>query len=178
MKKRKTVCIIMVLLALIIIPIYLICNSDKYRNIQSTNLSGENIGGVSLMEKYSESDVEKIFGKVTKKTEENNYYNYDYATQQFIVDLKADKDNTIVEIYTGLIDTSLKTNKGITKGSTFADVENSYGSNYLKKKYTDFMGSGNGYWITYVDKNSRAKITFEFNEYNNGNLTNMTLLKY
>lgn len=169
---------IIVIIAIMTLSIYLIYNGDKYKRIESTNLSGENIGGVSLMEKYNVSDVEKIFGKVTKKTKEKNYYNYEYATQQFVVFLKVDKYNNIIRVSTDLADTSLKTNKGITKGSTFTEVEKSYGSNFLKKKYTDFMGSGNGYWITYVDKNSRSKITFEFNEHNNGELSNMSLCKY
>lgn len=77
-----------------------------------------------------------------------------------------------------ILATSLKTNEGITKGSTFADVEKSYGDNFLKKNYKNFMGSGKGYWITYVDKNNRSKITFEFNEHNDERVSYIIFSKY
>lgn len=177
MKKHKMM-ITIVVIVLMTLSVYLICNYYKYKKIESTNLSGENICGVYLMEKYNENEIEKKFGKVTKQTEEKNYYNYEYATQQFIIFLKVDKDNNIIRIAADLEDASLKTSKGIAKGSTFNDVQKSYGSNFLKESYADFMGSGNGYWIIYIDKNNRSKITFEFNEHNNGELSNMSLCKY
>jgi hypothetical protein len=36
----------------------------------------------------------------------------------------------------------------------------------IKKTYSDFMGSGNGCDITYVDKEQNTSIEFEFNENN------------
>ncbi|HEX9063184.1 MAG TPA: hypothetical protein VF941_23675 [Clostridia bacterium] len=177
MKKRKVVTII-IIIAIIAIITYLLYNSNEYKKIKSTNLSKENIGGVYLLEKYNEIDIEKVFGKVTKKTKEDDYNNYEYATKQFVVFLKVDKDNNIIRIAADLGDNSLKTSKGINKSSTFTDVEKSYGGNFLKKKYPNFMNSGNGYWITYVDKSSMSKITFEFNELNKGELSNMSLEKY
>lgn len=33
-----------------------------------------------------------------------------------------------------------------------------------KKTYSDFMGSGDGYDVTYIDKEQKTSIEFEFNE--------------
>jgi hypothetical protein len=178
MKKHKIVPIIIFIIAIIALSVYFIYNRDKYRNIKITDLNGENINGISLMEKYNESDIEKKFGKVTTKSEDKNYRIYGYYTQQYDVSLHVDKDNNIMKINAGFPDTFLKTNRGITKGSTFADVEKYYGSNYLKKKHGDFMMSGDWYTITYVDKNNRSKITFVFSELNNWELSSISLCRY
>ncbi|HEX9026524.1 MAG TPA: hypothetical protein VF839_08715 [Clostridium sp.] len=46
----------------------------------------------------------------------------------------------------------------------FSDVQKAYGDNYFKKTYRDFMGSGDGYIITYVDKEQNISMEFEFSE--------------
>lgn len=178
MKKHRIFYLMIPLIIIIAVVTFIEINSDKYRKIESTDLSEENINGISLMEKCNESEVEKVLGKITKKVEDKNSYTYEYATQRFIVDLTVDKGNNIIEIGTGLMDNSLKTKKGITKNSTLADVENAYGKSFLKKKYTDFMGSGNGYSITYIDKNNKSQIIFGFSEYNDGKLSSVSLSKY
>jgi hypothetical protein len=54
--------------------------------------------------------------------------------------MHSDDRNKFIGIYATMTDTSLKTNKEITKGNTIEEVEKVYGSNFLKKKYSDFMG--------------------------------------
>ena len=178
MKKHKIVPLIIFLIAIIALSVYFIYNADKYRTIKSTDLNGENINGVSLMKKYNESDIEKIFGKVTTKSEDKNYSIYGTYTEQYDLSLYVNKDNNIMKINAGLQDISLKTNKGITKGSTLADVEKYYGINYFRKNHSDFMGSGDWYTITYVDKNNRSKITFSFSELHNWELSSISLYSY
>jgi hypothetical protein len=147
--------------------------------IESTDLTEETIGGMALMDKYDDAAIEKVFGKEYRKVEDESYYTYLYTTQQFIVDLKVDKDNNLISIGIGLIDNSFSTNRGITKGSTLSEVEWAYGTKYLKKKYSDFIGSGEGYFITYVDKSNKSQIIFEFNIQNKQeSLKNIRLSKY
>jgi hypothetical protein len=147
--------------------------------IESTDLTEETIGGMALMDKYDDAAIEKVFGKEYKKVEDESYYTYLYTTQQFIVDLKVDKDNNLISMGIGLIDNSFSTNRGITKGSTLSEVEWAYGTKYLKKRYSDFMGSGEGYFITYVDKSNKSQIIFEFNIQNKQeSLKDIRLSKY
>lgn len=174
MKKHYRIYIIIFVIIIGTVMIFKVLNNDKYKKIESTNLIGENINGVYIMEKYDENKIEKAFGELFSKNEDKDYCNYIYPT----VSLKVDKDNNIIGIYSIGADTSLKTVKEITKGNTIKDVEKAYGSNFLKKKYRDFMGSGDGYTITYVDKNNRIQISFEFNEHSNWEVCNVSLYKY
>ena len=178
-KKNRIICIISSLITLMLLSILFINGHDKYRRTESIDLGEENINGISLMGKYSEDSIEKILGKVLNKVEDKNYTIYEYGTQQFMGSLKVDKENNIISIAIGLGDNSFKTNREITKGSTFSDVQQAYSNNFFKKKYTNFMGSGDGYFITYIDKNNECQIMFEFNKQSNEEtLMNIILSKY
>jgi len=166
------------------LSLFFINGRDKFRKIESTDLSGENINEISLMEKYNENAVEKILGKLYKKIEEKKYDIYSYATHQSrnpsvipVGELNVDKNNNIISIAIGSGATPLKTNKGITKGATFSDVRQAYGNYFLEEKYTGFMGSSDGYFITYVDKNNKYQLKFEFNN-DVETLANVSLSKY
>jgi|GEM_PF-4208809 len=174
MKKYYRIYIIIFLIIIGTVMIFRVINNDRYKKIESINLIEENINGVYIMEKYDASKIEKIFGELFSKNEDKDYCNYIYPT----VSLKVDKDNNIIGIYPIMADTSLKTIKEITKGNTIEDVEKAYGSNFLKKKYGDFMASGDGYFITYVDKNNRIRLGFEFNEHSNWEVCNISFYKY
>jgi hypothetical protein len=152
---------------------------DKYRKVESIDLSGENISGISLLDKYDEKEIEKIFGKVHKRIEEGKLCTYEYATQQIIVSLKVDKDNNIISIFSELGDNTPKTKNGLTKDSSFSYIKKIYGDSFLKKEYRDFMGSGDGYFITYVDKVNKVQIQFGFSKLDNKEtLSGIKLSKY
>ncbi|AFS78477.1 hypothetical protein Curi_c14670 [Gottschalkia acidurici 9a] len=174
MKKYYRNYIIIFLIIIGTVIVFREINIDKYKKIKSTNLSKENINGVYLMQKYDAIKIENIFGELFSKSEDKDYSNYIYSP----VSLKVDRDNNIIGIYTVKIDTSLKTTKGITKGISSEDVEKAYGNNFLKKEYSDFMGSSDGYFITYADKNNKIRLSFEFNEHSNWEVCNISFYKY
>ena len=175
--KRKMLSIL-VLIALIFFSIYVIYSRDKYREIESTDLSTESIGGLSLMEKYNKKAVEKKFGQLINKLKKNKSYVYQYQSGGSMLLLEVDKDDNIVKIEVTFGDTSMKTNNGMTKISTLDDIKKAYGSNFLEEEHNDFMGSGAWQEITYVDKDSMSKITFILYEYEDWNLGTVILSKY
>lgn len=178
-KKRLWFYIIPALVVLAVLFALYVTHYDKYSRIESINLDSENINGISLMSKYDEAAVEKILGKVYTQYEKEDYHMYLYDTTQFSVAVKADEQNDITGIYCSNIDDSLKTSRDIAKGSTFFDIRKAYGDSFIKKSYSDFMGSGDGYFITYADKSRRSQLQFEFNNLSGETvLTGISLSKY
>lgn len=178
-KKRLWVYVILALAILSALSAFCIKHYDRYWRVESTDLSSENINGISLMSRYDEAAVEKILGKVYTQYEKENYHMYLYDTPQFSVAVKIDEQNDITGIYCSNIDDSLKTSRETAKGSTFFDIQKAYGDSFIKKSYSDFMGSGDGYFITYADKSRRSQLQFEFNNLSGETvLTGISLSKY
>ena len=177
MKKHKIV-LLLALITLIVFSIYVIYSSDKYREIESTDLSQESIGGLSLMDKYNKVDIEKKFGQLTNEYKKNSSYIYEFQSQKGILFLKVDKDNNIVRIELQFKDSSIETDRGMTKVSTFYDITEAYGNKYLKEENKDFMGRREYKEISYVDKKIMSKISFMLYEYEDWTLGHVVLSRY
>lgn len=114
----------------------------------------------ALEEKFGKLTNDNINKKGLRGLEFDNYPYYAY--------FQIDKDNEVAWISVGYPnksdDTKFVTSRGIGLESKFSDVLKAYGDNYAKKTYSDFMGSGDGYDVTYIDKEQKTSIEFEFNE--------------
>lgn len=121
------------------------------------------------------------------KTYETGIRGLEFDNPPYYSYIQADKNNQIIGIYIGYPNKTsnikFTTSRSIGSESTFSDVEKAYGDNYFKKTYRDFMGSGDGYIITYVDKEQNISIEFEFSEGNSYSnkkeefISNITLKK-
>jgi len=162
------------------VGIFGIINRDEYSKIESTNLSEENINGIFLLDTYDEAKIEKILGECKQKVEQKKHDIYIYGTEKFYVDLFVDEKSNIKGIYAViLIKEALQTSKDISKDSTPEDVKKAYGSKFLIKSYNDFMGSGRGYFIKYVDKENEIELQFDFSkDEGKAKLKNIRLFKY
>ncbi|WP_026884963.1 hypothetical protein [Clostridium beijerinckii] len=123
------------------------------------------------MEQVDISDLEEKFGKLTNDNiNKNGLRGLEFDNTSYSVYVQMDKDNKVIWISVGYSNKSdnikFTTGRDISSESTFSDVLNAYGDNYVKKTYSDFMGSGDGYDVTYIDKEQKTSIEFEFNESN------------
>ncbi|OOM78586.1 hypothetical protein [Clostridium sp. BL-8] len=115
--------------------------------------------------------LEKEFGKLTREnTYKNEIRGLEFDNLPYYASVQIDKNNQVICISFGYGDktsnTKFTTSRGIGSDSTFSDVLKAYGDNYFKKTYSDFMGSGDGYDVTYIDKKQNISIEFEFIESN------------
>ncbi|NYC01766.1 hypothetical protein BCM20_001721 [Clostridium beijerinckii] len=132
-------------------------------------MKDDSLAGVCLMEQVDIQALEEKFGKLTNDNINKNglrgleFYNYPYYAY-----VQIDKDNEVGWISVGYPNksdnTKFITSRDIGSESKFSDVLKAYGDNYAKKTYSDFMGSGDGYDVTYIDKEQKTSIEFEFNE--------------
>ena len=144
---------------------------DKHPFVKGTNLQNESLVGICLMKQADMSLLEKELGKLTNdKTYEKGIRGLEFDNPPYYAYVQVDKNNQVIGISIGYpnktSNTKFTTSRGIGSESTFSDVLKAYGDNYFKKTYGNFMGSGDGYFITYVDKEQNTSIEFEFNENN------------
>ncbi len=139
--------------------------------VKSTNLQNESLAGICLMKQADISFLEKEFGQLTQdNTYENGGRYLEFDNSYYSACVQIDKNNQVIGIYVGysnkISNPEFITSRDIGSDSTFSDVQTAYGDNYFKNTYKDFMGSGDGYFITYVDKEQNTSIEFEFNKGN------------
>lgn len=166
-KKYLLLTAVMVILTSMIYILF----SGKHPFVKSTNLQNESLAGICLMKQADISLLEKEFGKLTQdNTYENGGRYLEFDNSYYSASVQIDKNNQVIGVYVGysnkISNPEFITSRGIGSDSTFSDVQTAYGDNYFKKTYKDFMGSGDGYFITYVDKEQNTSIEFEFNEGN------------
>jgi hypothetical protein len=167
--KKKYVLLTAVIVVLVSIAYILFF--DKHPFVKSTNLQNGSLAGICLMKQVDMSLLEKELGKLTNdKTYEKGIRGLEFDNPSYYAYIQVDKNNQVIGISIGYSNktsnTKFTTNRGIGSEFTFSDVLKAYGDNYFKKTYRDFMGSGDGYFITYVDKEQNTSIEFEFNESN------------
>lgn len=130
----------------------------------------EGLAGVYLMKQADISFLEKKLGKVTTDNTFEGIRCLAFDNPPYYAFVQVDKNNQIKGIGVGYPNkkSNIKfiTSRNIGAESTFSDVLKAYGNNYYKKTYRNFMGSGDGYIITYVDKEQNTSIEFEFNKGN------------
>lgn len=142
---------------------------DKHPFIKSTNLQNDSLVGICLMKQVDIPLFEKELGKLTHdNTYENGIRGLEFDNPPYYAYVQIDKNNQVIGMSVGYpnktSNTKFTTSRGIGSESTLSDVVKAYGNNYFKKTYSDFMGSGDGYDITYIDKEQNTSIEFEFNE--------------
>ena len=119
---------------------------------------------------YADKPVlEKQLDKLTDDSMENNEQrSLIFDNPPYYASVKVDKNNQVIEVSVGYTDetSNLKyiTGRNIGSKSSFSDVLKVYGDNYHKKTYRNLMDSGDGYFITYMDKEHNTAIQFEFNK--------------
>jgi hypothetical protein len=177
--KKSYISIIILLVIVFIIGFWWATGEIKYFNVRTTDLGDESINNIYLNENYDSNRIEEVFGKVTHKTEKDKYTDYEFgSTANLVVSIRVE-NNKIIGIYTQDYSNNLKTKKAITFLSTFEEVVEAYGDNYIKSNYKGEMGSGDYYDVTYVDKKHRHKLMFEFVQVNNRDKLNFIgLSKY
>ena len=167
--KKKYVLLTAVIVVLVSIAYILFF--DKHPFVKSTNLQNGSLAGICLMKQVDISLLEKELGKLTHdNTYENGVRGLEFDNPPYYSYVQIDKNNQVIWMSVGYpnktSNTKFTTSRGIGSDSTFSDVLKAYGDNYFKKTYSDFMGSGDGCDITYVDKEQNTSIEFEFNESN------------
>ena len=130
---------------------------------QSIDLSKENIGGLYLDQKYNLETTKKIFGDLNRVVDSNerNRKVVQFLGKTFVAVIKIDNNNDmVIGITHNDSNGSINTSKNINSKSSLEDIVEQYGNNYFKRTWKDFMGSGDGYAIIYIDKKNKYKLEF------------------
>jgi hypothetical protein len=160
--RKKYILLISAIVILVIIYVY------NHPFIKSTNLENESLAGIYLMQQADKPLLEKELGKLTNSTFDKGESRLFFDNPPYFASLQVDKNNQVIEIFVGYPNktSNLKfmTSRNIGSESMFSDVLKAYGNSYFKKTYRNFMGSGDGYSMTYVDKERDIAIEFGFND--------------
>lgn len=165
MKGHRIIYYIIFIIILIAVSIFFINGGSKYMGVTSTDLSGENISGILLMEKFDKSEVEKIFGESTGKVEDKDSYTHLYHNNYFNVALRMNKGTDYITcVYAHVITVGdiIESKKGIDFSSTVTDVKQAYGDNFLFTNHPKSVKGPEEDVITYVDKNNKILLVFNF----------------
>lgn len=153
--------------------------------IKSTDLDKENIGGLHLGQNYSLELMKKTFGDTNRVFKEGEKIKcIQFWGIANIAQIDVDTSNNVIEsIYIEGDNGIINTSRGINTKSYFNEIVREYGINYSKRSWKNFMGSGDGFSITYIDKNNRCKLQFSFSniaQMDKGHfeLQDMILFKY
>ena len=179
--------LILKLSAIIVTTIVIVIFVYNQAYVKNTYLGNDSLAGIHLMQKADKVILEKELGKLVKDNIDDKGRLLFFDSRPYYVTVRVDKNNEVIGIfveYTKKIsNTKFNTSRNIGPECSFYDVIEAYGSNYYKKTYGDFMGSGDGYFITYVDKKQNTSIEFEFTKGNPNSdneeefLTHITLKK-
>jgi len=185
MKKLNKIYNIIPIAVIILSFTYLVINRDELRfiRVQGIDLSRESINGISLMDKFDLSSVEKAFGKSEKVTfVDTNAEGYAFNSEKCDAAIGLDKNNNITSIAGSTLKDTLYTGKCITLNkSSFDDIIEAYGINYLKviSKDSERGNKETGYSITYIDKKNNYKLEFDIFEFKSKEeIQNIRLWKY
>ena len=113
--------------------------------------------------------LEKELGELTNdNTDDKEIRGLAFDNPPYYASIEADKNNQVIVVFVGYpnktSNTKFITSRNIGSNASFSDVTNVYGNNYYKKTHRNFMGSGEGYEITYKDKEHNTAIEFGFNQ--------------
>ena len=174
---------ILTLVCIIILALLFSFRDDiKYMKTQSIDLSKENIGGLYLGQKYGLETTKKIFGDQNRVvgSNERDRKVVQFLGKTFIAVIKIDNnDDTVIGIILDDSNGSINTSKNINSKSSLEDIVREYGKNYSKRTWKDFMGSGDGYAITYIDKKNKYKLEFALSQINlKEEINSINLSKY
>lgn len=137
--------------------------------VSSINLENENLAGIHLLQQADIPLLEKEFGKLTSGNTFDKWGgSLTFDNPPYYTLVQVDKDNHVTKISIACSNRTSNakfvTSKNVGSRSTISDIEKAYGKEYYKKTYRNFMGSGDGYSITYVDREHDIAIEFEFND--------------
>lgn len=152
------------LLVLVFSILFYITGCDRsyyFKNTRTTTLATENIDGLKLHNNIYESKFIEKYGKQTKPSQDNEFYDYYRLRGDLEIATIKEGENKgdIVRIMILHEDYKVKkseshTSKGITIGSTKEEVLSSYGKDY----YTRNEQGAN--IIGYID--TKMQVTLEF----------------
>ncbi|EEL51226.1 hypothetical protein [Bacillus cereus] len=152
------------LLVLVFSILFYITGCDRsyyFKNTRTTALTAENIDGLKLHDNIYESKFIEKYGKQTKPSQDNEFYDYYRLRDDLeIATVKEGKQKgDIVRITIQYEDYDMKqsdahTEKGIKLGSTKEEVLSSYGENYYVRNE---QGAN---IIGYID--TKMQVTLEF----------------
>ncbi|EGW40759.1 hypothetical protein [Desulfosporosinus sp. OT] len=148
--------------------------NNNYTFVKSTDLENESLAGINIMQPVDKTYLEKEFGKLSEEiTSDKGERSLLFYNEPYYVDVQVDKNNHVVGIRVNYSDktsnTKFNTNRNIGSSSSFSDIQKAYGGNYSKKTWRNFMGSGDGYAMLYIDKVHHVTIEFAFSEINPDN---------
>lgn len=133
--------------------------SSSFRFTKTTNLIGENINGLQLYDNIDSKEFIKKYGTNLRRIDNAlfDYYNLSNG-----LEIATNKTRQIIRIATvsNQVNTTVKTNKGISLESSVDDIIKAYGENYYKR-----MDDSGVAVIGYVDQ--KRKTTLEFFNYRN-----------
>lgn len=159
---------ILTLICIIILALLLLFREDiKYVKTQSIDLSKEHIGGMHIGQKYNVENTKKLFGDQNRVagSHEKNTKAVQFLGNTFIAIIIIDNnDDTVKRVALDDDNGSINTSKNINCDSSLKDIIREYGNNYYKRTWNDFMGSGNGYAITFIDKENKYKLEFAISQ--------------
>lgn len=118
---------------------------------KSTELSKENVEGISLGDEINSKKIVSKYGKITKPSHDNSLYNYYLLREGIKIATNLDNNKIIRFI---VKDKAVGTEKGIRIGDKKDKIINLYGDNY----YTRLEQGTN--IIGYVDKDKKLSIEF------------------
>ena len=167
LKANKQNAILTLVFIIILALLFSFREDIKYMKTQSIDLSKENIGGLYLDEKYNLDRSKKIFGDENRvvSSNERNRKVVQFLKNTSIAVITIDtNDDSVVRVFLDDTYGSINTSKNINSKSSLEDIVREYGKNYSKRTWKDFMGSGDGYIISYIDKKNKYKLEFGFSQ--------------
>ncbi|WP_143323871.1 hypothetical protein [Clostridium sp. BL-8] len=127
MKKLHVIYIIIIILTVT----YLVINRYELRfiRVHGIDLSRESINGISLMDKFNLSSVEKAFGKSKKATfVDTNTEGYAFNSEECVGAIAVDANNNITSIAGSTLKDTLYSGEGITLN--YGNINNFYSHLY------------------------------------------------
>ncbi len=159
---RKRIGFILILALLVMI---ILSGCDKYRNVKSTNLSGEGLNGIVLGSKYDEQNAEKTFGKLFHTEGDSKKKTYAFYSDIYHVSITTDSNMKIIILSSQWLlnlTGKVSTKKGISNNSSLDDIVKAYGINYSRENHYNQMGGGDYYDMLYIDKEHKIMLDFKF----------------
>jgi hypothetical protein len=169
LKANKRITILTLVCIIILALLFSFRDDIKYMKTQSIDLSKENIGGLSLNQKYNLETTKKIFGDQHRDggSNERNTNVVQFLRNTSITFIKIhNNDGKVIGIAIDDTYGIINTSRNINCNSSMEDIVRQYGKNYYKRTWKDFMGSGNGYAITYIDKKNKYKLEIAVSQRN------------